>query len=330
MMRLPRMALLLGVILIGFETAAWPYFLARFAVQGTQMQALVNFGRTADAMMPPHAPVGMLAGTGLRYYMGDRPMRHLNGVTSSTFRNQRNLLCAVEALRHEPALRFDYWLIPLSLQGWCEATGMLGENLLADVEGPPGEYTCGLFRANWDAQHPVSLLPMDAAVIRAVGSMKLVDHLDVGYAADERRCHYQTGMRLPDLAYLPFVSCRKLAGQWITEVGQPVIGWDEFQVVAPKLQRPMRLVLRTALDATCTAVRLNARHEGEVLHLKSPLRLQLLVNGVAVPAQDVGVACGNEEFAECVLEIPSQAVQSNPLTITVAGDHLALAYWFYQ
>ena len=330
MFRLPRLALVFGLLLIGFEIAAWPYFLARFAVQGAQMQALVNFGRTADAVMPAHAPVGMLAGTGLRYYLGDRPMRHLNGVTSSAFRSQRDLLCAVETLRHEPALRFDYWLLPLSLQGWCEATGMLGDNLLTDVEGPPGEYTFGLFQAKWSAQPAASLLPMDAAVAHAVGILQLVDQLDVGYAADERRCHYQIGNRLPDLSHLPFVSSRKLGGQQITEVGQPVIGWDEFQVAAPRLLCPMRVVLRTALDATCTAVRLNMRREGEVLHLRSPLQLKLLVNGVVLPVQDVSIVCGGEEFAECVLDIPAQVVTSNPLTITIAGDHLALAYWFYQ
>ena len=122
----------------------------------------------------------------------------------------------------------------------------------------------------------------------------------------------------------------RLGPAQITEVGQPVIGWDEFRIAAPQRLRPMRVVLRTALAATCTVVRTNNRYSGEGVHLRSPLRLRLLVNGVALPEMEIPVTCAGDAFAECLLEIPGEAVTTNPLDIVIAGDHLALGYWLYQ
>ena len=325
-----RCVMVLGVVLLGFEVGSWPYFLSRYATQDAQMQSWVSFAKDVHTTLPSGVPVGMLAGTGLRYYFDDRPMRHLNGVTSSAFRGQRDLVCSIETLRHEPDLRFGYWLVPPSIQGWCDATGLLGPCVLSDTDGPPGEYAFGLFQARWDSMPPASLRPLDAAVTNAIASMKMVDHLDVGYMPDERRCHYRTGSRLPDAFFLPFAANRRLGKGQITEVGQPVIGWDEFRIAAPQRLRPLRVVLRTALDATCTGVRLNTRHDGEVLHLRSPLRLRLLVNNVALPETELAVTCADDAFAECVLEIPAELITTDPLEVVIAGDHIALAYWFYQ
>ena len=325
-----RCLLLPGLLLLGYEAANWPYFLSEYARQATQMQELVSFSRTAHGLLPPREPVGMLVGTGLRYYLEDRPMRHLNGVTSSSFRGQRDLACSIETLRHEPTLRFSYWLVPFSLQEWCDNSGLLGERLLAGAGGPADEYAFGLFRATWESMSPAGLQPLEAMVTNSLASMKLVDQLDVGYVPDERRCGYRSGSRLPDAVFLPFVSCRRLGGTWITEVGQPVIGWDEFHVAAPQRLRPVRVVLRTALDAACTVVRLSARHDGEGLHLRSPLRLCLLVNGVRLPEVAIPVTCADDAFAECSLEIPGEYVTTDPLDVVIAGDHIALAYWFYQ
>ena len=257
-------------------------------------------------------------------------MRHLNGVTSSAFRRQRDMICAVETLRHEPDLRFGYWLIPTSLQGWCEATGLLGACVLTDTDGPPDGDAFGVFNARWDVMPETSLLPINADVTNAVASMKLVDRLDVGYGPDERRCGYCTGSRLPDTTFLPFASCRRLGPAQIAEVGQPVIGWDQFRIAAPQRLRPVRVVMRTALDATCTMVRMSTRNNGEGLHLRSPLRLRLLVNDVALPETEIKVTCASDAFAECTLDIPGDVVTTNPLEVVITGDHLAMGYWFYQ
>jgi len=325
-----RSLVALGVVLLGFEIAAWPYFLARYATQVEQMQAMVSFGETVQASEPPDAPIGMLVGTGLRYYFGDRPIRHLNGIMSSDFRGQRDLVCSIESLRHESKLRFAYWLVPPALQGWCNETGLLGPCALTDTDGASGEFALNLFQASWDSAPAASLRPLDAAVTNALAAMRLVDQLDVGYVPDERRCHYQTGSRLPDARFLPFASCRRLGSIRITEVGQPVIGWDAFHIAAPLRQKPLRVVMRTTRDATCTVVRSSTRNEGEGIHLHSPLRLQVLVHGVALPAIEVTVDCADDAFAECKFEIPAEFVTTSPLDIVIGGDHIALAYWFYQ
>lgn len=326
-----RGALVLGVVMLGFEACAWPYFLARYATHTGQMQALVSFSRTVHAALPPGEPVGMFEGTGVRYYFDQRPVRHVNGITSSAFRGQRDLVCAVETLRHEPQLRFGHWLASAGMQAWCGEAGVAGRQVLADVDGPPDGYAFGLFEARWDSMPGASLLPLDPFVTNTVAPLRLVDRLDVGYMPDERRCGYRCGSRLPDRRYLPFAACRRLGGEpRITEVGQVVIGWDEFRVAAPAHARRVRLVMRTALDAACAVVCTNTRRMGEVLHLRSPLRLRLLVNGVVLPEQSVPVACDGDAFAECILEVPAEYVTTDALDVTIAGDHIALGYWAYQ
>jgi hypothetical protein len=326
----PRAGLTLGIVLVGYSVATWPFFLSRYAAQTAQMQALVSFGQSTHAGVPSGVPFGMLEGTGLRYYFGDRPVQHLNGIMSSTFRAQRDLVCSMETLRHEPKTRFDYWLVSPGLQGWCDATGLLGPLRMTDVDAPPGDYAFSLFQASWASMPDAALLPLDATVTKAVASLQLVDRLDVGYGPDERRCRYRVGSRLADVRILPFVSCRQIGAMRLTEVGQPVLGWDEFRIRAPQRLRPIRLIMRMTMDATSIVVRTNTRHLGERLHLRSPLRLNLLVNGMTLPEQKILVPDEADAFIECCLEIPAEYVTTDPLDVVVAGDHIAMGYWVYQ
>jgi len=326
-----QVAMVLGVALLGMEVATAPFFLARFAAQNMATQAMVTFTRDIHATLPAGAPLGMLEGGGVRYYLGNRPVRQLSGILSPAFRcNPHDMMSAFETLRHEPALRFNAWLIQASRRGWCEETGLLGDCIATDTDTPPDGYGFGVYEANWEAMSVASLLPLDPVATNAVVGLRRVDQLDVGYAPDERRCGYRTGQRLVDVCYLPFVACRKLGTGKITEVGRVVIGWDEFRVAAPGRLQSMRVVLRTALDASCTTVHSNMRQAGEEFHLRSPLRLRLLINGEPLPEMSIPVTCTNDAFAECVLDIPASAVTTDPLEVVIAGDHIACGYWFYQ
>ena len=77
-------------------------------------------------------------------------------------------------------------------------------------------------------------------------------------------------------------------------------------------------------------VRTSTRHPGEGVHLRSPLRLCLVVNDAPLPPQDVPMAGEEGALSECILEIPAAYVTTNPLRVVVAGDHIAFGYWAYQ
>ena len=109
-----------------------------------------------------------------------------------------------------------------------------------------------------------------------------------------------------------------------------MIGWDEFRVQAPMRGHAMRVILRTMLDATCTVVRTSEKFAEEGLHLRSPIQIRPIVNGETLPVVSLAVTGGPGAFAECVFDIPAECITTDPVEIALAGDHIALAYWFYQ
>ncbi|MFZ4394234.1 MAG: hypothetical protein ACOYOU_01250 [Kiritimatiellia bacterium] len=328
--RLPRIFPALAMLLIGYELATWPYFASRHAAECVRAQSVINISRSAHALLPPQASVGVISGPSLAYALECRPVRHLAGITSPAFARQRDMLCAVETLRHHPEIRFTHFLLTPSEQAWCAQAGMLGDLLLNNPDAPPDSDVYELCSASWDAFSAASLLPMNPAISRAVATYRLVEQLDIGYLPDERRCRYRVGSRLPGQSCRPCVASRRINDQRITEVGQPVLGWDEFRVRGTTPGQPMFLVMRTTLDATCTVIRATERIAGEGLHLRSPIQLRPIVNNQPLPLVSLPVTTEPDTFSEHLFEIPAEYVTSETLAVELAGDHIALGYWFYQ
>jgi hypothetical protein len=329
-LRLPRLTTLLLVVMAGFELATWPGFASRFAADCVRSQSVASFAASVDTALPPEASVGTIAGAGAAYRLGSHAVRHLVGITSPAFARQRDRYCAVEMLKHRPENRFTHLLVNTAEQQWCATAGLLGEPLLVDVDAPPTDEAYTLCAARWDAFPAAALEPLDPAISNAVTLLTLVDRLDVGFVPDERRTSYHVGSRLPDQVCAPCVAVRNLGGVRAVEVGQVVIGWDEFQVHAPRPNTPLRVVLRTIPDATCTVIRASERFGGEGIHLRSPLVLRPIVNGRPLENVSLRLSADPDAFTECGFVIPAEYVDSDPLTIALAGDHIALAYWFYQ
>ena len=321
---------ILAILLTGYEVAAWPYFSARYAAECMRAQAVVNFAKRVEAQLPPQAAVGVVSGAAMAYELSQHPVRHLPGITTPAFARQRDALCAMEMLKHCPEYRFTFLVLTAAEQGWCANAGLLGELLLTDLDAPQDGDVYALYTARWETFSAAALQPLTLAISRAVASLTLVDQLDVGFAPDERRCHYLVGSRLPDQICRPCVAVRRLGDQSITEVGQVVLGWDEFHMHAAQLNRPMRVVLRTMPDATCTIIRTTDKFPGESIHLSSPIQLRPIVNGQALPVVSLPISTNTDTFTECIIDLPSECVTTDPLEIVFAGDHIALAYWCYQ
>jgi len=215
-------------------------------------------------------------------------------------------------------------------QTWCAEVGLLGTVLLSDLDAPPDGDVYTLCSTCWDTFPAAALLPIGPAVSHTVAALTLVDRLDVGFMPDEHRCQYQIGSRLPDQICSPCVASRRMDGMRVTEVGQPVIGWDLFRVHTPSPGQPLCVVMRTTLDATCTVIRATQKFAREGLHLRSPLQIRPIVNGRVLPVMSLPVNADPDTFTDCTLLIPAEYVTSDPLEIVLAGDHIAMAYWFYQ
>ncbi len=326
----PRIYPVLGVLLIGYELISWPYFAAMQAAQCTQVQSVGTIARAMDALLPPQAPVGVLSGPNAAYELGRRPIRHVAGITSPVFSRQRDMVCAVEMLKHQPTSRFTHLVITPAEQGWFAQAGLLGEPLLTNPDAPPNAQAFELYTARWEAFPVAALRPMDTNVCLAIAGLTLVDQLDVGYVPDEQRSRYRVGSRLSDQICHLCVASRRIGDQRITDVGQPVIGWDEFRVQGLRPGQPLRIVMRTTLDATCAIMRVTENRIGEGVHLRAPLQIRPLVNNHTLPLVSLPVNDDPDRFTETYFDIPGEEVTSDALSIALAGDHIAMFYWFFQ
>ncbi len=325
-----RLFPVLAMLLAGYELAAAPFFASYFAAECVRSQAVVNFSTAVAAQLPPKAAVGVLSDVTIAYKLGQHPVRHLTGITTPVFAQQRDLLCSIETLKHCPEYRFEYLVLMGPEQALCDNVGLLGEQLFSDLDAPSDGYVYALYTARWKTFPTAALLPMDPIVSHAVATLTLVDRLDIGFMPDEHRCRYHVGSRQPDQACRSCVAIREIGGQRITEVGLPVIGWDEFHVHAKFPDHPLRVVMRTMLDATCVMIRSPETFPGEGVHLRSPLQIRPIVNGQTLPVVSLPVNTNSDLFSECILDIPAENITTDPVEIVLAGDHIALAYWFYQ
>jgi hypothetical protein len=328
--RTPRLFHLLTIALLGYELASWPYFAARLAADGTRTQSVLNFGREAAALLPADATVGVISGPCLATPLAPRPVRHLFGITSPAFAAQRDMLCAIETMKYHPETRFSHLALTDGEAFWCAQAGILGAALLTSPDAPPDGDAYTLYHARFDSFPPAAHLPLDPAIRQALHLRTLTDQLDIGYLPDERRCQYRTAARLAGLRCRPCVANRAINNQRLTEVGQPVLGWDEFHVRVARTNSPVFVVLRTMLTATCTVIRTSEKYTGEGLHLQTPLQLRPIVNNQLLPVLTLTVDAAPDTFTEGLFAIPAAYVTTDPLEIVLAGDHIALAYWFYQ
>lgn len=315
-------------VLILYQASGFVYFADAFRERVTWVASAGRFTRSVDAALPPNERFGGLGLGQLKYYAPTREFLNLYGIVSPQFALSRDPQCALEVLKHRSEYRFDKWFIRRSdVTPWMRP--FVGP-LVAREELPGHVVPICLYEAHWRTFEPdAALAPASREAIAAVQGLRLVDRLDVGYVADERRCKYRVVSRAGAPRYLPAVATGLIAGQRISDVGQLVVGWEECDVDT-RAGKDLLILLRTASRCLGLVRRDSGPLDAKWLTFDFPLRLRILVGGEQVCERAVQLARLPGVFDEVVLRVPGSFITSNRSHLVIGGDHVSYGYWFYQ
>ena len=276
-----------------------------------------SFASRCEEVLPKGCPVGALGIAGLAYEMSPRRVAHLSGIYSPEFR-ARSSAATVEILKNEPSVRFDYWLTKIREKKlfMCDKP---------DIVAGPAVLTCPpdmeLRKSDWSAYDAAEEDPAPGAA-----GLSLSACVDVAYERDEKVSGYEPLTRDGCPLFAPFHAVGKLGGANILEGGRFLYGGDVMSVPL----RPgcdVHVVMRTALKCNVAAYRESDMPRCD-FELKSPMTLRVLVDGE--DAGDVSFPVEEGDFSDARFVIPGRFVKQPNPRITLLGEHVAFAYWFFQ
>lgn len=317
-----RAFLFMSAVLLAYQALGLVYFTSVFAQNGASLASSIRFIKSASQQLPAGSRVGVTSLSGMAYFMPEHSVTNVFGVVTPEFANAVSPRVNIEVLKHDPAMRFDAWMLfaPQSSGQWYSA--FVGPQLAAEPPVFGAGRALALHRADWSSLER-STLPLTESARQFVYGLGVVDTLNIGSLPDEKRTEYRTFMRVPGARLLPVSETMNLAGRPVTEAGRVVLGSETMRVKAEP-GREMRVVLRTGLAAA-----MPLPSGLQAMEFSSPINLLLQVDG-----KDAGTTTVNlnpaGEFTEISLRIPGELITKDSIELTVGGDHISYAYWFYQ
>lgn len=314
---------ILASFLIIFQIASSVLFVSLFSLSIRSSQAMSDSYQEIAMVIPSSSSVGGFGIGSYAYCHGlvhgssELQLKNLTGIFFPPFLT-KSPICNLERIKHNRKLSFDYWLFHDA------AVELMGFNVkdlcpIAVVRTLNGE---SIRKTDWTL--------LDKAFIHEdqPNEWKKVDAIDVGYPEDEERCNYEEYCRLSGMTFYPFGYIFSNSTERIFEVGRAIIGYDSMTVEA-QAGRSMLIVMRTV-----TGVSVPGELAGTVLlrgvELNSPLKIRVNVNEADVGVYEIPVEVTEGECIECNIEIPAKFITTEQPQITLYGDHIPLAYWFYQ
>lgn len=319
---------LVGIALVVYQAAILPLFAVCFAALLQDTARRDAFIADVHAALPAGQRVGVVSAGYAAYLMPGRHVTHVGGYISTAFISRGELLANVEVLRHQPEQRFDVWLVD-QLDAATTLTSLF-RGACQSIETPVFPYQAALaaYQADWSTL-AAPILPRVTNVIQSVAGMTLADRLDVGYLPEESAHDYRLFARVGNTVFHVAAATRWIGGARVTEAGRVIVGSETFRIhVAPHV--PLRLILRTTTDLPADASAFEGFFPAAPLGFNADSRLNVLVDGESAGIFDVHLDTNTTVWSEVVLDLPADCIRRAQPEITVAGDHVAMCYWFYQ
>lgn len=312
----------LAVLLLGFQVLGLIHFCGELAQQSASMASNVRFLEGVRQKLTSRQRIGTATMPGMKFYLPSQEIRDISGVVDRDMPLNATPAERVEILRHEPDARFDFWLlkVPYVRGQWYSAfvgPGVDGEPPVFGVEN-----ALVLHRAGWGTLERADV-PVTPEVINAVGTLELVDRVDVSYPPDESRSDYRNPDRFGVGRTAAFVETLEAGQRVITDAGRYSPDTESFRVeIDPN--RDLLMVLRTSAFA-----RLPSGAATKRFPLPMPVELEVSVDGDVAGALRLELS-RRPVFEEWIIPLPASLLQGSRATIEVRGEHVAFGYWFYQ
>jgi hypothetical protein len=311
-LRLRSVAALAPVV---FAVGGAVAFVSLFHLASRQSDQLVKFAEELDHVLPHQTSLGLTGYSGFAYRLGDRRVASLNGIYSPAFAS-KTLAGNMARLKHDPSLRFSYWLIAGDDKFADGFAAAQGRQLMVGPEGIEVRV------ADWSMFD-------NAARPHATGmeGLQEVGFVDVGDDASEEAAAYRVVTKYNQLAYEPFQRIDDLAGAKAYDCGRVVFGHDEM-LVGLKAGKDLKIVLRTLPSVKVSVLSLLTASTVREFGFDSPLMVEVHVDGEEVAHCHVPIA--EKGFSDIVLTVPGVKIPGGVHEIAFVGDHIACGYWFYQ
>jgi len=277
---------------------------------------------------PKGTTLGMNSGAGVKYIFPQYRIVNISGIETPEFAHHHPTTTNMEILKHDPKLRFDYWLLPAatSPNDWFGAA--IGEQLLSEVPAIGARSTHSLYRADWKKFDDALGLRSEAAK-QAVAGMTLVDSLDIGWIPDEESHDYEVFDRIAGSKIRPYLDIASCGDALVMEVSRVIIGSESFRVKATP-GKNLRIVMRTRLTGQPVTHKVGDEPSPQEFNFSSPLGLILIVDDGEPIRAGLTISGDKTAFVEAILDIPGEKIRSENPRLTIGGDHISCSYWFYQ
>ena len=322
------LASILVALLLVFQGFSLTYLLGEFAENNRLVAGKIRAAKEMGDLLPANSKV-MANGLGiLQYVLQDHTLYEFQGITNTDLEFTRFYPQNFELFQYRPEYRTDYWLMnkPDSTQSWLQdlKAETVYEEFTLEAKGD----TFVLLKVEWEVlEGPTS--PLSFSILEKVAGLELVDALDVGYVLHDREHDRKILSSRKGVSILPSVSTRTVEGSPVMDVGEVILGRERFTIETHPGQ-DVHVVLRTALSSSNATGFLDGSLEKKTYYLGTPLSLRLFADGTHVSDVRVNLTPEEAAFSEVHMLIPASFITSEQTTLTISGDHIAYAYWFYQ
>lgn len=319
-------------LLVVYQLIAIAFTCSRNYEKAVALEKNQAFATTVAESFPSSTTTfGSTIGGGIGYYLPEYTLYNLSGITSPDFfepDSEQQLQHIIDLLKHEKKLRFDYWFNYItfpSRNGWAKP--FIGEQELIDTDSAITDpiYAYTINEAKWDTLDGGDLPLLSD---KKLSTAKLVDRLDLGYIKEERTHGYSIRWRQKNMNIPVATLTDKLGESDYSEACRIVLGSESFNVYGTTQKKPLLIVLRTA--KTVQGFVYSGAKKIPIKHLEIAENISLFgeVNGneFSIPVQKIE----EKGFTELLIEIPGKYIQGTTEHITISGDHISCAYWFYQ
>jgi hypothetical protein len=307
-------------VLIGYQSITAFWMLCCFDFNSQVSNQKYEAFKTLDTLLPKDATVGAFLAPA--YTFPGRRLMHLPGIYSPDLLvPETHMIVNLDKLKHEPSLRFDYWLLDPDMASWLDQK----TNVFFNTRIPVTLDSFFISKADWTGLN-LSLNPLE--ISSQPSEWREIDRIDIGYIKDEKRCDYSEFSRFYRAMYYPFVMIGQAGTNMVADVGRAILGSESLTLrVTPN--QPLRVILRTT-STTFIRFRNGAVQGTSTFSFNSPLKLRVHIDDKEAGYYEIPINEKNDTFSEIVFTLPAETItQPNP-RMTIYGDHASFAYWFYQ
>ena len=317
-------------LLFGFQLISTCIAFDYIYSSGVETNQFRLFAKKLDKKLPKNSIIGTGKQSGMQYFLPHHRLWNLSGILSPDLfvpHVYTTIESLFEYLKHNPERRFTYWLLKKNEVSYFK--NMIKIEKSGIMKSPDLEFVTGdsflLYSASWRSFSggSIPLIPPE--------NLTLVDQMDVGYNQDEIAHSYKKTIRFGGVPndQMPFVSTFSLLGKNKNyfEAGYLILGSESFKIRNAHVNTPLTAILRTSRSIkTVSFSRSNYLRIN--YNLKNKIKLLISVDGDEPTPVDLEL---NEKgFSEVKIPIAGNRIHSAQPRITIYGDHISFAYWFYQ